>query len=301
MAEGPPTELDQLLAAVQASVHYRQVSPALIRSIGGRELHARRSLKEATKATKNALHQVYGAFLPPKPPYERWLAQLETARELDACRAVAEHTPDRVDSTTPAPAPAPGIAHSGNQAWHQTCSAIMANHASTAERIPTLAAFYASALAELPPINSVLDLGCGLNPLAIPWMGLVPGASYRCCDIDAALIGFLSRTFALAGIDGHAEVRDLVTEPPRQPADLALVLKLLPTLEAIQRDSGPALLDALQARYLLVSFPARSLGGRTSGLAAQHTSRFLALADMRGWTIRQMAFPAEVAFLVDRG
>ena len=290
MAEGRPAEIDQLVAAVQASAHYREVSPVLIRAIGRRELGARRSLKEATKATKNALHQVYGAFLPPKPPYERWLAQLEAAREQDA----------RGDITAAASV-APATTYGNDPAWRAACSAIMANHTSTAERIPTLAAFYGAALAGLPRINSVIDLGCGLNPLAIPWMDLAPGASYRCCDIDATLIGFLGRTFALAGIDGHAEVRDLVTEPPRQLADLALVLKLLPTLEAIERGAGPALLDALQARHLLVSFPARSLGGRTSGLAAQHAARFLALAEGRGWAVRQIPFPGEVAFLVDRG
>jgi len=295
MAEGAPAEIDQLLAAVQASAHYQQVSPALIRTIGRRELRARRGLKEATKATKNALHQVYGAFLPPKPPYQRWLAQLEAAREQDVGGVGGAYTLARGDVS------ASTSAHVDHPAWRKACRAIMANHTSTAERIPDMAAFYAATLAGLGPLNSVLDLGCGLNPLAIPWMGLAPGASYRCCDIDAALIGFLDHAFALAGVDGHAEVRNLVAEPPRQPADLAMVLKLLPTLEAIERGAGTRLLDAVQARHLLVSFPARSLGGRTNGLAAQHASRFLALAQGHGWAVRQITFPGEVAFLVDRG
>ena len=294
MAEGPPAEIDQLLAAVQTSAHYRQVSPALIRAIGGRELRARRNLKEATKATKNALHQVYGAFLPPRPPYERWLAQLETAREQDASDSGAHTLAHGYVSASTS-------AHVDHPAWREACRAIMANHTSTAERIPDMAAFYPAALAGLGPLRSVLDLGCGLNPLAIPWMGLAPNASYHCCDIDASLIGFLDHAFALAGIDGHAEVRNLVAEPPRQHADLAMVLKLLPTLEAIERGAGTRLLYALQARHLLVSFPARSLGGRTNGLAAQHASRFLALAQGHGWAVRQITFPCEVAFLVDRG
>jgi 16S rRNA (guanine(1405)-N(7))-methyltransferase len=176
----------------------------------------------------------------------------------------------------------------------------MAQHASTVERLAILPEFYRTVLADLPPIRSVLDLGCGLNPLALPWMGLPADVTYTCYDIDAGLVAFLNRFFALAGIDGHAEVRDVVSSPPREPADLALALKLLPTLDQIERDAGATLLRALQASHILVSFPSRSLCGREKGMAQNYEARFLALAEHEGWPVQRFAFATEIAFLVRR-
>ena len=48
----------------------------------------------------------------------------------------------------------------------------MGYHSSTRERLPILEQFYARALADIPPARVVLDLACGLNPLALAWMPL---------------------------------------------------------------------------------------------------------------------------------
>ena len=39
----------------------------------------------------------------------------------------------------------------------------------------------------------------------------------------------------LAGLDGRAEVRDVIHNPPQEPADLALLLKTLPCLEQVEK------------------------------------------------------------------
>src|SRR5689334_19903006 len=72
-------QLDELVQEVLASPKYRAISVDLIRAIGARELAARRGMKEAVKATKNKLHQVAGAYIDARPPYDLWLAQLEAA------------------------------------------------------------------------------------------------------------------------------------------------------------------------------------------------------------------------------
>src|SRR5215213_2581752 len=72
-------KITELIHAVQSSSKYAAIDEAMIRSIGLRELAARRSLKEAIKATKNKLHQVAGAYLDARLPYDEWLALLEAA------------------------------------------------------------------------------------------------------------------------------------------------------------------------------------------------------------------------------
>lgn len=266
-----PEPLDALAAAVLSSAKYRAVSPDLVRAIGARELVVRPNLKAAIKATKNALHQAGGAFLDAPIDYGRALARLREA------------------------------ADAGDAAFREAARAVMARHTSTRERLPILDAFYAETLAGLPPPGRVLDVACGLNPLARPWMGLPASTELLAYDIYADQIAFLNDVFALTGLPGRAEVRDVVGRPPDTPADLALVLKTLPCLEALDRRAPEQLLDALPAPRLLVSFPAQSLGGRRKGMAAHYEDGFRRLLDARGWPATRFAFATEIAFLVEKG
>jgi 16S rRNA (guanine(1405)-N(7))-methyltransferase len=279
--------ITELIQAVQSSQKYAAIDEALIRSIGLRELAARRNLKEAVKATKNKLHQVAGAYLDARLPYNEWLALLETAVAGDERRTTNdERRTTNDDESLP------------NSKLYQACLEIMRHHASTRERLPILERFYATTLAALAPVRSVIDLACGLNPLALPWMPLAPDARYYACDIYADMIAFLNGFFALAGVHGQARICDLAAGAPDEPADLALVLKALPPLEQQAKHAGRDLLRALKARHILVSFPAHSLGGRGKGMAENYEQRFRALADAEGWAIERFMFPTELAFLV---
>lgn len=263
-----PARLDELIAQILDSAKYRSVSRDLITDVGMRELREQRSFKEAVKATKNKLHQVAGAFLDSRPHYDQWRTLLETARGTDP------------------------------NALRAACATIMEKHTSTRERIPILEDFYGSLFAALPPVHSVLDLACGLNPLALPWMPVAPGATYTACDIYHDMTDFLDAFFHIAGVDGHAEVCDLVRGIPEQEVDLALVLKAVPTLEQLDREAGVRLLRNLRARAIIVSFPSRSLGGRNKHMVETYGERFEALAAAEGWTTQRFAFSTELAFLV---
>ena len=272
------TKLNELVQAIQSSKKYAAISEDLIRSVGRRELAARRNLKDAVKATKNKLHQVAGAFLDARPPYEQWLELLATS--------TAQPEPDTSKLKTQ------------REGLQKACLEIMRHHASTRERLPIVEPLYRQVLTALPPVTSVLDVACGLNPLAIPWMPLAPGATYAACDLYADMIAFLNGFFRLARVDGRATVCDLTSGPPRERADLALVLKALPTLDQIARDAGVELLRALDAPYMLVSFPARSLGGRDKHMADTYARRFEATVADEGWQAQRFEFATELAFLV---
>lgn len=263
------SELDNLAAAIQATPKYRHLTPDLIRRLGERELAVRGSFKAAVKATKNKLHQVAGAYQESKINYDRALQQLqETASDAAAFR--------------------------------YTCTQLLRLHTSTAERLPILDEFYRTALADLPPIRKVLDLACGLNPLTIPWMPLAPDTEYVAYDVYTDMMAFLQEFMSLAGVRGRAEPRDLLAHPPTEPADLVLLLKTLPCLEQTDKHAAAILLDALQAPYLLVSFPAQSLGGREKGMVSHYTDHFLTLMHERAWNVTPFSFTTEIAFLVKR-
>jgi hypothetical protein len=168
-------DLDELVAAVRAGAHYRHIHPELVRQVGAQELAKGRKFKEAVKATRNKLHQVGGAYQEKGIDYGRALLELE------------QLPPDLYD---------PAV-----QAF---CRRMMEQHASTRERLPILDDFYREILSPLGPIESVLDVACGLNPLARAWMPLQPETVYYACDIYADMIAFLNRFFTQMNLPGRS-------------------------------------------------------------------------------------------------
>lgn len=261
--------LEALVAAVLKSSKYSNLSPELIRDIGARELANRRKMDEAIKATKRKLHQIGGAYTVGSREYTRWLEELRMAvqskqgSELLTC-----------------------------------CKRMMSYHASTKERLPILERFYADTLTGIPPPRTVLDLACGLNPLALPWMPLAADAEYYAYDIYQDMAEFLNEFLALTDTRGRAEARDVLRRPPEQPADLALLLKAIPCLEQIDASAVLHLLEYVNARHMLVSFPVRSLGGKSKGMLENYETRFDALVAGKSWEIKRFEFATELAFLI---
>jgi len=260
--------LEELVANVRAGSRYRQVSEDLIRDIGARELARRASFKEAVKAVKNKLHQVGGAYLAEKQDYSAWLS--------DLTRLTGGEDRERF------------------LAYLKT---IMLHHASTRERLPILEQFYPTLLAELPPVRSVLDIACGLNPLALPWMSFAGSVEYYACDIYRDMVDFLNQFMELLHVRGQVEVRDVIQACPTREVDLAFVLKTIPCLEQMDKTAGARLLHTLNARHIVVSFPVYSLGGKARGMQTHYATSFRALLDP-AWQVKRFEFATELAFVI---
>ena len=262
--------LAQLLQAVHTSRKYRDICPDLIRNIGAQELLKRRNLRQAIKATKDRLHQVGAAYLDRRVNYETWLAELRRARTMDEGEL------------------------------RRACCRIMAHHSSSRERLPILDRFYSVTLGDLPPIHTVLDIACGLNPLAIPWMPLAPDVEYYAYDIYQGMVGFLQEFLNLLPVRGAVQVCDVSQHCPARQADLAFLLKSIPCLEQIDRTAGMRLLEEIKANHLLISFPVQSLSGGEKGMEANYEAHFQTLIGNRRWRIKRFRFETELAFLVSR-
>jgi 16S rRNA (guanine(1405)-N(7))-methyltransferase len=279
--------LEELVSEIQSSARYRAIAPQLVRRIATQEMNKRRSFKETVKEARARLHQVGSAYQEGGLDMARW------ARELPAL----PHDPSE-----------PIL-----KAW---CSSAMRQHASTRERLPIMDEFFRTTLAGIAPLRSVLDLACGLNPLSLGWLPMAVGAPYYGCEIYPELVDFLNLYLAHIGRPGRVEVLDLLdwvsgTEEGGQPGGsaltpagkvrLALLLKTLPCLEQVEKGVSLPLLDGIQAEYLLVSFPVRSLGGRAKGMPRTYEENFRELISSRSWTVERFEFSSELAFLVHKG
>lgn len=266
------SDLAKLTANIASSAKYRNIAPELIQLIGSQELAKRPQLKAAIKATKNKLHQVTGAYWQGKPDYAKWLALLERTA---------------INSAVANP-----------ELLQNVCLPLLNHHASTYERASLLPSFYTKLFAGLPPITSILDLACGLNPLTIPWMALPPDATYFACDINQEQMSFLQQALPLLNVTGEAFICDLLQEIPSHSVDVALLLKTIPCLEQVDTAIGLRLLSEIKAQTLLISFPAQSLGGHNKGMAQNYRMQFYELLDASTshWKIEQLTFDTEIVF-----
>lgn len=262
-------ELEKLVNLVLESGKYAEISPDLVRSIGQAELGKRQSLKEAVKSTRSKLHQVGSAYQETAIPYSRWIK-------------------DMLGLT-------PSLENPAAQAWLKSC---MRHHASTRERLPILERIYNETLKDVDPVESVLDVACGLNPLSIPWMPLREGFNYQAVDIFSDMTAFLNQYFDHFGIQGKALTADVIQNPPMEPVQLALIMKTIPCLEQLDKQAGIKLLENIRADILLVSFPARSLGGRSKGMVQNYDAHFRDLTAGKEWKIDRFEFPGELVFRV---
>lgn len=223
------------LEAILGSKHYRDICPETVRRVFTAKLPLYKSLKEADKAARAALHQITGAFM--------------TAEEIGLAAKLADE-----------------YAQGREEALEKT----LQMHSSTRERIQSWQEMYAQAFAAMGATpQRVLDLACGLNPIALGALGVRTVHGY---DIQGGAVNAVNLWAQAAGWDIHGYCADLLCENEYEPADLALMMKLLPLLDRQKAGAGRALLESCPARWVLVTFPTRTLGGRNVGMEEQYSA-----------------------------
>lgn len=269
MNKPDPLTIDKLVEAVTANSVYKTMDHLLIRRIVEEALPRYKKPGEVIKSARKKLHQVGSAYLNKNYNYAQWSERL---------------------TSLPKEITHPDI--------RQFCLDVMPFHASTSERLPILEQFYSTALAPIGKIHSILDLACGLNPLAIPWMNLEDGARYEACDIFTDLIAFVADFFSHFSLNARAYVKDLHQVDRLPHFQLVLLLKTIPCLEQVDKEIGKKILTAINADHVLVSFPVKSLGGAEKGMKKNYADHFLQIVDQERWDVARFEFSTELAFLL---
>lgn len=261
-----------IVERVLRSSRYRDVDAGLVERLAGEELPAARNVDDAVKRVKRRLHQAVGAYR----------GRADRDRVLEPIRAAWRG--DLADD-----------------AFRRACREALARHASTAERLPNLDRFFApiwSAAGGAP--TTLVDLGAGLGPVALPWMGLARDAMYHVCDIDGRSLETAAAFLDLVGQPVTAHQRDLVADgPPAVAGDVALLLKLVPILDRQDPAAAARVIRALDVRHAVITYPGRSLGGRRRGMDATYRRRMDALAAEVGSSdVRDVSVASELVFVV---
>jgi len=257
--------------SVQAAAKYAAIDRGLVLALVEQELAKGRSPRDTVKAVRNKLHQVGSAYQETSINYAHLTNKLaELPRDI--------HDPRVMDF----------------------CRTSMQDHTSTRERLSFLDHFYSETLNGIGPIHSLIDLACGLNPLALAWLPLAEDVQISACDIYADMADFLNAFFSRTGVNGRAFTCDLIHSIPSEPVQLALLLKTIPCLEQVDKTIGRRLFSGIQADHLLVSFPVHSLGGRGKGMRVNYDQHFQELIAGMPFTVTRYDFSGELAFRLDR-
>lgn len=267
----PEADLEKIITAVQKNPRYAAMEPSLVASVAQDMLKKGFSTKETIKRTRAKLHQVGGAYQEQKIPYDSLTTELSgLSKEL----------------------------HS--EEVKTFCRQAMHYHRSTKERLDLLDTIYQDIFSELPPVTSILDLACGFNPLTLPWMPISANCSYYACDVYPQMMKFINAFLLHFNQSGQAFTCNLAQTIPPQEVDLALVFKTIPCLEQLDKTIGARVLNQLNAKAALVSFPVRSLTGRTKDMPRFYEEHFTELLKSTKWKSSSIATSDELFFLLTK-
>ncbi len=137
-------------------------------------------------------------------------------------------------------------------------SDLLNTHSSTKERID----FYPKLreLVKKMNIKSILDLGCGINPIALAG----PGIKYYASDINLSDLNLVKAFFKKKNLDGETIVCNLTKiESCNLPeVDLVLILKVFDILGKRDYEIAKKVIKSIKFKRLIVSFSTRTLSGR---------------------------------------
>ncbi len=258
-----------LISRVSASRKYRHlgIPPATLRDLVEKTMRAQSDPRQVEKILRHKLHNLVAPYLG-DPDYAAMQKSLTSLpREL--------HSPSV-------------------EAW---CHDLVNSHASTRERIPILETFYSEIFELTGAPRVILDLACGLNPFALPWMSLPPGARYYAYDLHQPRVDLVNSFLAHFRQPGSAHHQDILVEPPLIEADMVFFFKEAHRFDQRERGVNRAFFSRLKTRWLLVSLPTVSLSGQRSMIAGDRRLVTEACAG-REWQVSELIFATEIVFCI---
>lgn len=133
---------------------------------------------------------------------------------------------------------------------------LLKTHSSTSERLE----FYPKIkeLLKILKIKSVLDLGCGINPIALANKNI----EYNALDINNDDLILVKKFFEINKINGSVLSYDLrkIKELPK--VDICLVFKVLDIIGKNPYKLAERIIKLANCKYFLISFATRTLSGK---------------------------------------
>jgi 16S rRNA (guanine(1405)-N(7))-methyltransferase len=264
-------EILGMINNIQNSRKYRELglNPETIRDLILQEAPNQPSPKTLRKTVRRKLHNIVAPYLG-EPDYQSLAVKLNALVNTEV----------------------------NSEEVRAFCLEVLSEHASTSERIPFMETFYQRIFAVTGRPETLLDLACGLHPLAFPWMGLPRTTQYHAYDIIQPRIDCINAFFRKIGLAPLAKNKDILARPPQIQADLCLFLKEAHRFEKRSAGCNQAFWASLNTKWLAVSLPTQDLAG-THSLEEQHRELVEANLPEGCQGMQELSFKNETVFLIE--
>jgi 16S rRNA (guanine(1405)-N(7))-methyltransferase len=111
-------------------------------------------------------------------------------------------------------------------------------------------------------------------------------------DIDQEEIEFLAQVTNFKFLPGDI----LVDELPK--ADMYWLFKILPLLDRQQLGSAKEILQKIPAKYVVVTYPTASIGGKNKGMRETYQNQFSELMTELGYEFKSLNGVNELVYVV---
>lgn len=225
--------------------------------------------KEVDKAARKKLHQIYGAYF-----------------SQGSASAFEKSVKDKPEKPTEIKA---------------FCRELMDFHSSSQERLEDLSEFYGKIFEVTGVPERIVDLACGLNPLSYPWIhehGAIPYVGY---DIDQKSTQLMNDLLTSFNYPVKVLFNDVfLSIPDHLDTDVVMLLKALPCLEQQEKGISTKLLTEIKCRFLVISFPSKSLGGKSKGMESNYEAFLNSIVDESSHDIHKITFEREIVYVLER-
>jgi len=138
---------------------------------------------------------------------------------------------------------------------------LLETHRSTKERINSYEFLYQDIFNKTITPKTILDLGCGLNPLSWIYMN-IKDMTYHAREWSQEDVKELKAYYDITKLKGSVEQADLTKEQDYPEADLCFLFKTIDVIEHEKRGITKHLLNTIKAQWIIVSFATQTLGGK---------------------------------------
>ncbi|RMD67546.1 hypothetical protein D6817_01345 [Candidatus Pacearchaeota archaeon] len=174
-------------------------------------------------------------------------------------------------------------------------SSLLATHASTKERLGFYNEVKRIVYATKP--KTILDIGCGLNPIALAERG----TEYVACDVNASVLEVVESFFKARKLEGKTLIVDITDERdlgklPKK-CDVVLLFKLLDIVAETAKEKRKVfekIFERIEAKRVVASFPTRKLSGKRMNSPKRFW--FEKLLESKGVVFEKFFIPGEVFY-----
>jgi 16S rRNA (guanine(1405)-N(7))-methyltransferase len=178
---------------------------------------------------------------------------------------------------------------------------LLLSHKSSRERMPYYKEVYSKIFEKIKKPASIIDIGCGFNPLSIEYMEIKP-EKYLALDINENDLKIINEYFSQKKISGSARVFDatlLSSYSFLENYDSCFAFKVFEILERTKSHRlTEDIISRIPSKNIIASFSTKTLSG--APMSKNRRIWFEVMCKRLGYSIESFKIPNEIFYILKK-